>query len=111
VDAAGDNPGQLLVRPWTLLLLGPDRVLADSPGIGRITWRHSGQASTYGTGRTRTKICDPWSSVRLLAYRARPCGNATAYMRVRATFRYRSRGRTIRTTHTWSMPTCPIRVR
>ena len=108
VDAVGGNPPELLVKPRSVLLLGPDRVLADSPGIERIAWRTWGGPRAVGNGRTRTKVYDPWAPVRLLADRVRTCGDTTAYTRVTASFRI-EHARTVR--HTWSMPACPIRTR
>jgi len=110
VDAVGGNPPELLVKPRAVLLLGPARVLADSPGIERIAWRTWGGPRAVGNGRTRTKVYDPWTPVRLVADHVRRCGDTTAYTRVTASFRIRS-GRARTTRHTWSMPACPIRTR
>lgn len=102
-----DRSPSWLVKPRSLLLLGPIGVLADSPMIWRIKWRSWGGARAYGIGRSRTKVYDPWSPVRLVAHRVRTCGDTKTYTRVTASFTYDSRSHT----KTWSMQPCGVRLR
>ena len=105
-----DRAAGWLRRPGSLLLLGRDGVLADSPGITRIRWSAWGGARAVGVGRTRTKTYDPWSRVRLVADQPRPCGDTTVYTRVLATFTSTDHG-VRRVSHgTWPMP-CRARLR
>lgn len=57
VDIDGANPPSLLVKPRTLLLLGPARVLSDSPSIGRVTWRRWGQARLRQRAQSHQGLC------------------------------------------------------
>jgi hypothetical protein len=102
-----DRSPSWLVKPRSLLLLGRFGVLADSPMIWRVKWRSWGGARAAGIGRSRTKVYDPWSRVRLVAHRVRICGDTKSYTRVTALF-----AQTYGThTHTWSMQPCGIRLR
>jgi hypothetical protein len=75
--------------------------LAAAIGLHDIKWSSWG-VTARGTSRFRVKNNDPWTSVKLYAYKRATCDSPSAfraYGRVRVTF---PGGRT----HTWEMPGC-----
>jgi hypothetical protein len=104
-SAPGEADAFRYERPRSLVLQPPG-VMASNAEIlvlRRVRWAGWGQREATATARTRFKTYDPWTRVRVRAYRVRTCHAIPSfrlYTRVRTTTPYGS--------HTWRAPSCSL---
>ena len=86
------------------LVLGPiNGSLAEITSLQRLRWVDWGRLTATATARTRTKTYDPWTRVKVRAFRRRTCEaepRSRLYTRVRTTTEYGS--------HKWKAPSCSV---
>jgi hypothetical protein len=93
-------------RPSFLPVLGPTRSSADSISLRRVRWSGWGGDAAYATARTRVKTYDPWTYVRVRAYRPRSCPSNPPWTDRSTRFYTRVRVTAASWSHTWKAPTC-----
>jgi hypothetical protein len=100
-------PGAFEVFRWERpkkLVLGPiNGSLVEIMRLQRIRWAHWGRRTATATARTRTKTYDPWTRVKVRAFRRRTCEaepRFRLYTRVQTTTEYGSRK--------WKTPSCSV---